>query len=47
MDAYEAALIAKIESLKNAISPLQRSRRNALLKLLGELQNKEKKNEEA
>lgn len=47
MDIYEATLITKIESLKNATSPLQRSRRNALLKLLGELQNKEKRHEEA
>ena len=47
MDIYEATLIAKIESLKNVTSSLQRSRRNTLLKLLGELSNKEKRYEEA
>ena len=39
MDIYEATLIAKIEALKNAKTPLQKSRCIALLKLLGELQN--------
>lgn len=47
MDTYEQTLIKKIEALKNAKTPLQRSRRNALLKLLGELQNQDKRNEEA
>lgn len=39
MDIYKATLIA--------FFPLQRSRRNTLLKLLGELSNKEKRYEEA
>lgn len=37
MDTYEQILIKKIEALGNAKTPLQRSRRNTLLKLLGEL----------
>lgn len=47
MNIYEATLIAKIGSLKNVTSSLQRSRCNTLLKLLGELSNKEKRYEEA
>lgn len=47
MSDYEQILIERINALKDAKTPLQRSRRNALLKLLGELQNKEKRNEEA
>ena len=37
MDTYEQILIKKIKALENAKTPLQRSRRNMLLKLLGEL----------
>lgn len=44
MDIYETILIAKIDALKNAKTPLQKSRRTALLKLLGELQNQHREN---
>ena len=39
MDTYEQILIKKIEASQNAKTSLQRSRRNILLKLLGELQH--------
>ena len=45
MDNYEEVLIKRIEELKYATSPLQKSCRNVLLKLLGELQNQKKKSE--
>lgn len=40
MDEYEAALIAKIEELKNINTPLAKTRLVRLLKQLGEVQNR-------
>ena len=44
MDEYEIALLEAIEALKNAKTPLERSRRKVLLALLGQYRNERKKN---
>ena len=44
MDEYEIALLEAIDALKNARTPLERSRRKALLSLLGQYRNEKKKN---
>lgn len=41
MEQYQEALIAKIEELQKSKSPFAKTRLVRLLKLLGELQNKE------